>query len=361
MLRSNVDELDGEPFVEVTRGDWVESVHRVAACVCDDRGNVLGSMGTVDVPVFLRSTAKPFIAAAAVAAGVVERFGFEAHEIALMAASHNGEPFHVAAVRSMFRKAGIPESALACGPHAPYHAASAEKLMRDGVAFAPVHNNCSGKHAGVLALTAVLGAEAETYREPQHPAQRRILELCARACGVNVDELRLGVDGCGIPVFAVPLTKAALAFARLASLRGLSDGDASALRVVRDAMIAHPECVAGTGDFDTALIAAGRGSMAAKSGAEGVHGLAHIPSKSGLALKVVDGAARAVPPAVLTILRRMDLLDDVAMAELDEFARVPLFNRAGLRVGTIRASFASRLRRFASPLDVTQWSRPRSG
>src|SRR5579863_740818 len=133
--RSGAYGLDGIPLIEVTRGSHVESVHRIAACASDDRGNVSLAMGSIDIPVYLRSTAKPFIAAAAVREGVVERFGFEPHEIALMAASHNGEPFHVQAVASMLRKIGLPEDALACGPHAPYDVASADALLREGAAF----------------------------------------------------------------------------------------------------------------------------------------------------------------------------------------------------------------------------------
>lgn len=324
-------------IVEVTRGEIVESVHRVAACASDDRGNVVLERGAIDVPVYLRSTAKPFIAAAAVRAGVVERFGFDTHEIALMAASHNGEPFHIAAVASMLRKIGVSESALQCGPHPPYDAASAEALARDGVAFTPIHNNCSGKHAGIIALSVLLGADVANYRDPASPAQRLILQLCARACGVPVDALPLGIDGCGIPVFAVPLRNAALAFARLATLHGLDDGDARSLQVVREAMMAAPEYVAGTGEFDTALMRAARGGIVAKSGAEGVHGLAHLPSGTGLVLKVVDGAARAVQPATMELARRLDILDGTATRELEPFAIVPVRNRAGVRTGTIRS------------------------
>ncbi|MGB8520274.1 MAG: asparaginase, partial [Candidatus Tumulicola sp.] len=323
-------------IVEVTRGEIVESVHRVAACASDDRGNVVLERGEIDVPVYLRSTAKPFIAAAAVRAGVVERFGFDTHEIALMAASHNGEPFHIAAVASMLHKIGVSESALQCGPHPPYDAASAEALARNGVAFTPIHNNCSGKHAGIIALSVMLGADVANYRDPASPAQQRILELCARACGVPFDALPLGIDGCGIPVFAVPLRKAALAFARVATLHGLDDGDARALRVVREAMMAAPEYVAGTGEFDTALMRAAPG-IVAKSGAEGVHGLAHLPSGTGLVLKVVDGAARAVPPATMELARRLELLDGAAIRTLDPFAVVTVCNRAGVRTGTIRS------------------------
>ncbi len=288
-------------------------------------------------PIYLRSTAKPFIAAASVREGVVERFGFEQHEIALMAASHNGEPFHIAAVRSMLRKIGLPETALACGAHAPYDPASADALIREGVDFSPIHNNCSGKHAGILALCMLAGADVATYREPDNPAQQRILELCARACGQSVEELPLGVDGCGIPVFAIPLRNAAHAFARFATLDGFDERDAAALRTVRDAMIAYPQYVAGTGEFDTALMRAGAGDIAAKSGAEGVHGLADIASGTGLALKVVDGAARACAPAALAVARHLSLLDAAALASLEPFARAPVRNRAGRRVGSIHS------------------------
>jgi L-asparaginase II len=329
--------LEGEPLVELTRGDVTESVHRVAACAVDRHGRVVFAMGAIDVPIYLRSTAKPFIAAAAVREGVVARFGLEPHEIALMAASHNGEPFHIAAVRSMLRKIGLPETALACGAHAPYDPASADALMREGVDFSPIHNNCSGKHTGILALCALLGADIAGYREPNSPAQRRILELCARACGQSIEELPLGIDGCGIPVFATPLRNAARAFARFANFDGLDERDTAALRIVRDAMIGYPQYVAGTGEFDTALMRAGGGNIAAKSGAEGVHGLADIATGTGLVLKVVDGAARACAPAALAVARQLQLLDAAAMASLEHFARVPVYNRAGRRVGSIHS------------------------
>lgn len=327
--------LDGDPYVGVMRGRSIESVHRVAACAVGTEGRVVFAIGSIDVPVYLRSTAKPFIAAAAVREGVAERYGLEPHEIALMAASHNGEPFHVNAVRSILAKIGLPESALACGPHAPYDPASASALARDGIAFSAIHNNCSGKHAGILALCQLLGADAASYLEIGNPAERHVLALCARLCGQPVDGLQLGIDGCGIPVFATPLRNAALAFSRLATLEGLDERDARALRVVRDAMVAFPQYVAGTGEFDTALMRAAGGRIAAKSGAEGVHGLADIATGTGLVLKVVNGAARACAPAALAAIRQLRLLDEAALAGLESFARPAVYNRAGTRVGSI--------------------------
>jgi L-asparaginase II len=327
--------LEGEPFVAVDRGGLVESVHNVAACAVDRNGKTIFSLGEIDVPVLLRSTAKPFIAAAAVREGVVERYGLEPHEIAVMAASHNGEPFHADAVRSILRKIGEPERALQCGPHPPYDERAAASLRVSGEAFSSVHNNCSGKHAGILALTALLGASDANYLEPGHAAQRLILALCARLSDARVEDLPLAIDGCGIPVYAVPLHGAALSYARLATLEGLDDRDASALRTVRDAMIAFPAYVAGTGDFDTVLMESAGGNLLAKSGAEGLHGTAALRQGAGVVLKVADGNARAVAPATLAILDQLGFLAGTDARALEPFAHPPIYNRAGRLVGGI--------------------------
>ncbi len=232
----------------------VESIHSVAACAIGDRGEVVFALGDIDAPVYLRSTAKPFIAAAAIAAGARERFDLSSEEIAVMAASHAGQPFHVRAVRSILSKIGMDETALQCGPHPPYNTAAAEELERSGIAPGAVHNNCSGKHAGILALCKIAGADPSTYLEPSNPAQQRILALCARAGDQQTDDFTIGVDGCGIPVYATPLRNAALSFMRFATLTGLPERDAWALRIVRDAMLAHPDYVAGTGEFDSRLM-----------------------------------------------------------------------------------------------------------
>jgi L-asparaginase II len=328
----------GEPFVEVTRGDTVESVHCVAACAVDARGRVVTAIGEIDVPVFLRSSAKPFIAAAAIAAGARERLGLEAREIAVMAASHSGEPFHVEAVRAILQKIGLDERALQCGAHPPYNAQAARALELAGIRYGAVHNNCSGKHAGILALCTLIGADVATYLDVRNPAQQRILALCARLSDERVEDFPLGIDGCGIPVYATPLRNAALSFARLATLEGTCDADAAALEIVRSAMTAHPEYVAGTGEFDTQLMTAAGGALCCKGGAEGVHGDAAIEARLGLALKVADGTSRGRAPATLAILHRLGVLDDAQMTYLADFARPVVYNRAGNAVGEIRAA-----------------------
>lgn len=324
--------------VDVTRGDLVESTHSVAACAVNARGDVLFEAGRTDAPVFLRSTAKPFIAAAAIAAGVRERFELTMPEIAVMAASHSGEPFHVEAVRSILEKIGMDESALHCGVHLPYNERAAHALLRAGEAPSPLHNNCSGKHAGILALALAIGADPATYLDLDNPAQQAILAFCARMSDDDAAAWPLGVDGCGIPVYATSLRKAALAFARFASLEGIDERDAMALLVVRDAMVSYPAYVSGTGEFDSELMRVGAGAIACKVGAEGVHGVAVIPRGIGYASKVADGASRGRGPSTMAALARLGALSDAQREELAAFAHPVVYNRAGRAVGTVRAT-----------------------
>jgi L-asparaginase II len=327
--------LSGAPLVGVSRGPRLESIHAVAACACDVAGNVLLALGPIDEPVFLRSSAKPFITAAGVRAGTVERFGFDDRELAVMSASHGGEPFHVAAVSGILAKIGASVADLRCGAHPPMYAPAAAALRAAGEQPSALHNNCSGKHAGILALARVLEAPLEGYCELDHPAQRAILSLCERVSDELFAPDRLGVDGCGIPVYATSLRNAARSFARLAGLAELDAADASALARVRAAIIAEPDYFAGTKRFDTDLIRAGYGRIVGKGGAEGVHASAVLDGGVGLVLKVVDGAARAIPPAATVLLRRLGALDEGQERALAAHARATVFNHAGKPVGEI--------------------------
>ena len=329
----------GLPYVAVLRGDFVESVHAVAACASDTAGDAVLSIGDVDTPVFLRSTAKPFIAASLVRDGTAARFGFEPEELAAISASHGGEAFHVAAVESILRKIGLGPEALQCGTHAPYYEPAARALAATGHAPSALHSNCSGKHAGILAGCVAHGEDVATYLAASHPEQQRILAFAARMLGEEPATLPLGIDGCGIPVFATSLRSAALAFARFARPEDgrsrLETDDARALAAVWAAMAASPAYVGGTGRFDTALIEETAGRIVGKSGAEGVHGAGVRDSGVGLALKVIDGAARAVPPATTRLLAELGALGGSERAALESFERPVLHNVAGTVVGRL--------------------------
>jgi len=330
-------ELAGVPAVAVRRGERVESVHSVAACVADARGEIVLKVGTVETPVFLRSSAKPFIAAAAVRAGVLDAFGFGEPELALMCASHNGEPGHVALVASMLERIGATEADLACGVHPPSYEPAAAALAERGERPTQLHHNCSGKHAGILALAKLIGAPFEGYLAPSHPAEQQILALCERVGDDTFSGDRLAVDGCGIPVYATTLHKAATSFARFATLDGLDDGDAVALARVASAMGNEPWFVGGTARFDTDVIRATGGRIVAKAGAEAVHCDALLDAGLGLALKVVDGGRRATAPATLAVLEALGVLDPAARAALRPHARLRITNIAGRVVGDVAA------------------------
>lgn len=330
-------ELAGVPAVAVRRGARVESVHHVAACVCDADGTIVQKVGTVETPVYLRSSAKPFIAAASVRAGVLERFGFGERELAVMCASHNGEPGHTEVVASMLERIGASIDDLRCGVQVPSYEPAAAALAERGEQPNALHHNCSGKHAGILGLAKVLGAPFEGYLEPEHPAQRAILALCERVSDDVFGSDKLGVDGCGIPVYATSLRKAACSFARLASLEGVEDEDAHALARVASAMANEPWYVAGTGRFDTDLMRATRGRIIAKAGAEAVHCDALLDAGLGVAVKVIDGTRRAAAPATIAILDSLRALDPAARAALTPHANPAVKNVVGRVVGEIVA------------------------
>lgn len=329
-------QLAGMPLVGVLRGGLIESVHRVALCALDARHDVLLSAGNTDALVYLRSAAKPFIAAAAVQAGVVARYGLDLRELSVMCGSHAGESFHIVAVRSILRRIGLDETALQCGADLPYNVEARAALEAAGTAPAPIYHNCSGKHAGILALCTILGADPATYMEPSNPAQRYILDFCARLSDERAEDLSLGIDGCGIPAYATRLRNVAVAYTRFATLAGIAQETAAALRLVREAMLAFPEYMSGSGEFDASLIHAGERELVCKGGAEGIHATALIDRGGALVIKVIDGNERARPPAALEGLSAIGSLSLTQRAALHRFVNAPLRNRAGREVGEVR-------------------------
>ncbi|HXH02108.1 MAG TPA: asparaginase [Candidatus Competibacteraceae bacterium] len=327
------------PLAVATRGDTVESVHYGSIAVVDTAGELLHAVGDPQALTFCRSACKPFQAVPLVAAGGLERFALSEAETALLCASHSGEPCHVQAAFSILHKAGCREDQLQCGSHPPLGYEVSGRRPYPGEVFTPIQHNCSGKHAGMLAACRLFGAPIDSYLDFEHPLQLAIRRAVAHYCGVAEAQLRLGVDGCSAPNFAAPLRNLARAFARLAEARDDPEYGAAHRRLYA-AMVRHPEMVSGTGRSDLAIMQAGGGDWVAKIGAEAVQCIGIRSRGLGIAIKISDGASRALYPVIVELLRQLGLLaTDVARRLLAPYARPPLKNWRGTQVGEIRPVF----------------------
>ncbi len=337
-----------EPLVEVKRGSITESRHRGHIAVVEADGNIIACAGAYETVTFLRSSAKPLQALPLLVSGAADRFGFTDQEVALACASHNGEPIHTEIVSSMLRKIGLGVEALKCGVHEPYGVEAARELQKRGEQPNALHNNCSGKHAGMLAVAVHLGASIDNYESPENPVQKAIADTVSEFCGVPVTDMAVGIDGCAAPIFGITVKAMALSYARLVSPPETFD------KVTRDAcerivrvMSAYPELIGGTSDrLDTEIMRAAPHRVISKVGADGVYTAGILPCKEwpnglGLALKIEDGDDKlARPTVVVESLKQLGVLRDESLEAVAKYAFFPVRNRRGDLVGEITASFA---------------------
>jgi L-asparaginase II len=333
-------------LVEVWRGPIVESLHRGHLVAVDGAGQAVAELGAPQTVTFIRSSGKPFQAIPLITSGAADRFGFTDQEIAIACGSHSGEPTHVETVQSMLKKIGLGEDALKCGVHEPFSVEVVRELARKQQSPNVLQNNCSGKHAGMLALAKHLGAPIETYDQSDNLVQQLILDTVSRFSAAHLSDIAIGVDGCGVPVFGISVRAMALMYARLVIYDYMSETMIACERIVQ-AMINYPEMVGGSKDrLDTELIRAGNGRLVSKIGADGVYTVGVLPCADwpnglGLALKVEDGDdRRARPPAVIEALRQLGVLSESEITALGAYAPTPITNRRGERVGEARAAFS---------------------
>lgn len=322
--------------VEVTRGGVVESRHRGSIAIVDASGGLRSAWGDVKQPVFPRSAIKALQALALVESGAADAIGMTEAELALACASHGGEKRHVETAAGVLARLGLDESALECGPHWPSHAESARALAARAEEPTQLHNNCSGKHAGMLALARHIGAPVRGYTEPTHPVQQRILGAIEQMTGLDLGQAARAVDGCSVPTWAVPLENLAYAFARLAHPDDLAEARRAAIRRIRDAVRADPFMVAGTGRYCTEAMTLLGGRAFLKTGAEGVFCAAVPELEVGVALKCDDGATRASEAMMTAVLDHLGLIDAAARPGFEKFLSPPLYNWRGVHVGDIR-------------------------
>ncbi len=338
------------PLATVFRGGLPESFHFGAAAVATPAGRPVAHLGDPSLATFVRSAAKPFQALPLVLAGGAERFSLAAADLALICASHAGRPEHVERAAALLARGGLDAGHLRCGAHPPLDAAAARELAARGSAPGPLHNNCSGKHAGMLLACRLLELPLAGYLDPDHPLQRRILGHVARFAGLDPADVGVGTDGCGAPAFHLPLAAAARGYAALvapelaAGLDAGAEGDAAAVagaagRIVA-AMTEVPEMVAGPGRFTTRLMRATGGRLLAKEGAEAFYAVGvRGPVALGLALKIADGGERARDGVVIDLLRQLGCLSAEEFAELADRRRPPVVDRRGGVVGEVVPDF----------------------
>jgi L-asparaginase II len=326
------------PLVETFRGGTRECVHFGALAVCDTRGGVIASAGDPHWLTFTRSTLKPLQALPFVQAGGVQQFGLTLSNLALLCASHNGEPMHVQQVDQILAKAGLGYQRLQCGCHVPMFAELGAYPPPAPGSYDERHHNCSGKHSGFLAWCVQHGQPLDSYLEPSHPLQQAIRRAVAEAVGLQEHQLAMGIDGCSAPNYAMPLANLAQGFARLASgRRDVRFGESFAL--LADAMTSHPDLVSGTGRNDLAFMQAGRGEWVTKVGADGVQVVASRSRGEALALKISDGNKLALYAATVEALDQLGWLDDTQREALQAWRHPTIASIRGAPVGERRPVF----------------------
>ena len=329
----------------------VESRHRGFITVVDIEGQRIAGTGDPGMKTYLRSSAKPFQCLPVISSGAADHFQFTARELAVMTGSHSGEPMHLEAVMALLEKIGATESDLQCGAHVPFDEATARQLAAADRPPRTLHNNCSGKHAGLLGLSKYLKAPLAEYLQNSHPVQQEILRTLAEFTGLRIEEMTIAIDGCSAPVFGMSLEAMALSYARLAAARlaNLAPSLIAASERLVAAMTEYPEMVGGTvGRLDTDLMRVARGRIISKVGAEGLQLIGVLPDGPGgraprglgIAVKIEDGdSQRARNPAVIETLRQLGLLDDEQLAKLSSYAHVRLYNHRRAEVGEVRTCF----------------------
>ncbi|MFL2983241.1 MAG: asparaginase [Candidatus Neomarinimicrobiota bacterium] len=314
----------------VTRGDVTESIHVAFAVMVDEKNKIIFSTGDPHYLTCIRSSLKPFQAAVAVQSGAIEAAGFNERELALMCASHKGEDIHVETAMSMLHKLGLGIDDYECGAHLPSDKITRHSMIEQGKVATPVHNNCSGKHAGMLALAKHLGAETKGYVHSTHPVQLVIRNYISTITGLK--DIPMEIDGCSVPTYFMTLQTIASMFQILAM------EDKPEIDRVFKAMGSYPEMIGGTNHFDSMFISAMNGRGVTKVGGESIRGIALKTEKYGpigISMKILDGSFRAMPIAVMKLMEHLELLSDNELNLLNKFRTKIIKNHNGIQIGKI--------------------------
>ncbi|EQB64215.1 MAG: asparaginase [candidate division Zixibacteria bacterium RBG-1] len=325
-----------EILAKVYRGKTVESVHFGSVAVVDSKGRLIYSAGDPNFFTYLRSSAKPFQTIPLIESGAAEHFDFSTRELAIVSGSHNGEKIHVDTVKKILKKVGLSEKYLKCGTQPPLYYTLKGIIPGPKQKFSVLQHNCSGKHSGMLAVSKYKGFNPRDYINPKHPVQKMILKAVAGVCEYPENKIKIGIDGCSAPNFALPLSNMALGFARLVS----SDSNhRESLKIVLNSMKKYPEMISGQGRLDYILDKVSGGKVISKAGAEALQCFGIKGEDLGVAVRILDGNNRAVGCVVAEVLRQLGVLSKSDLKKMEKFAYPKIKNWSGLVVGYIKADF----------------------
>ena len=329
-----------EVLIHVMRGEYVESRHHGDLAIVDRNGKLYYSIGNPQRFTFWRSSAKPFQTIPFVEEGGIEKYQIAGEELSLMTASHGGEEGHVKILRELLAKINHTEEKLDCGIAAPMYGKAAANILRSGNSYKAVNNPCSGKHAAMLALAELLDLPIEDYILLNHPIQQKMLEVIADICDLPKGEVKIAIDGCGVPVFGMGIDKMALAYGKFSKPEGVfPDKRAQALRRILHAMTHYPYYVAGTNRLDTVLMEATKGRIVAKLGAEAVYCIGIVDEGLGICLKIDDGSYRAIDPVIIQVLKELGFITNEELKQLSMYWKPKLYNHRNDVIGELETVF----------------------
>ncbi|MGE8206861.1 asparaginase [Heyndrickxia sp. NPDC080065] len=339
MKIKKVETIVAEELVQVTRGNLVESIHKGHIAVVDFKGKLIKYAGDPYRTVYARSSMKPLQAIPVVETGVADYYHFDNADLSLCCASHSAEKQHTERVLSILKRAELYDDALKCGTHPLRREDVFKDLILQGKEVTPLYNNCSGKHSGMLATAKYMNEPTETYHELSHPVQQRILRVISEMAEYPIEEIKLGVDGCGVPVHGLPLERIAYAYAKMTRPKELSETRGQAVERITSAMMAAPEMVGGTDRFCTNFMKVANGKMFGKAGAEAVYCIGDLQTGVGIAIKIEDGFGRATEPAAVEVLKQLNLLSNKELEQLKHHHRPQVTNARNEKVGELIPTF----------------------
>lgn len=319
-----------EAFLHVKRGKFTENLHRCHIVAVDKKGEPIFVRGKEDYFTCLRSAAKPFQAIPLMLNNLDKYFSLEEKEVAAFCGSLNGEAFQIEVIRKILQKAGIDEGELQCGATYPSYKKAAEELKMKGEKPAPIYHNCAAKHAGMLLVCKFKNYDRKTYLKENHPLQQEILNIVADYSEVSPSDIGVVTDGCGLPVFFLPLKNIAIAYKNLALK--MENAQSSVRRLLKGA-IDYPEMIGGTERLCTDVIKMTKGKIFAKVGADGVYAAFNVHKMEALAMKVEDGSAKAVQPLFIKTMEVLDWLNPYELSLLEKYLKISIKNSRGTIVG----------------------------